>query len=252
MARLHRLPILITALGFVFALQAGFANGSVTMTGTRVIYDGRSSGESLQFTNQGSSPSVMQVWVDSGDEQSTPKTADAPFIVTPPVFRIEPTAGQTIRLLYMGMELPQDRESVFYLNTLEIPSINATYAHHNQMLVMLRNRIKIFYRPASIEGSSQKEIERLSFRISGNGVNTRIAANNASSYHVSLASGSLSCGSHVATFSPTMISPYSEMAWSVKGLCPVDGSPIHAKVQYVNDYGAVRELEYPVTVQGTN
>ena len=252
MASRYPMPVLGAVLSIVLALQAGSAIGSVTMTGTRVIYDGRSPGESLQFTNQGSSPSVMQVWVDSGNEQSTPKTADAPFIVTPPVFRIEPTAGQTIRLLYVGKDLPKDRESVFYLNTLEIPSLNSSYANQNQMLVMLRNRIKILYRPSGIEGSPQKAIEKLSFQLVRQGANVSIIAKNASSYHISLANGNLICGGDVATFSPAMISPQSDMEWSVKGRCPAGESPIHTKVQYVDDYGAVRESELPVTVQGAH
>ncbi|MDE4917887.1 P pilus assembly chaperone PapD [Cupriavidus metallidurans] len=252
MATRHPIPALCAALSVALALQAGVAIGSVTLTGTRVIYDGRSPGESLQFTNQGSSPSVMQVWVDSGNEQSTPKTADAPFIVTPPVFRIGPNAGQTIRLLYMGKDLPKDRESVFYLNTLEIPSLNATYANQNQMLVMLRNRIKILYRPTDIEGSPQKAIEKLSFQIVRQGADVSIVAKNESSYHISLVSGNLNCGGDVATFTPGMIPPYSQLEWSVKGRCPIEKSPIRTKVQYVDDYGAVRESEHPVTVEGVH
>jgi fimbrial chaperone protein len=108
-------------------------------------------------------------WVDSGDPESTPQNADAPFIVTPPVFRINPKAGQTVRLVFTGKDLPQDRESVFYLNTLEIPSLNSAYAGQNQMLVMLRNRLKVFYRPPGIEGSARKAPKQLSFHLESEG-----------------------------------------------------------------------------------
>jgi len=87
---------------------------SVVMTGTRVIYPGGAKERSIQFSNQDDAPSVVQVWIDSGNPDSTPETADAPFVVTPPVFRIEPKSGQTARLIFTGKDLPQDRESVFF------------------------------------------------------------------------------------------------------------------------------------------
>lgn len=35
---------------------------------------------------------------------------------------MEPKSGQTIRIVYTGESLPQDRESLFYLNVLDIPA----------------------------------------------------------------------------------------------------------------------------------
>jgi len=107
-------PLLRAILALATVLQAGFASAAITMAGTRVIYDARSQGVTLTFNNPDSGPSVMQLWVDTGNEQSTPETADAPFVVTPPIFRIEPGAGQTVHLLFTGKGMPQDRESVFF------------------------------------------------------------------------------------------------------------------------------------------
>ncbi len=226
------------------------AFGSVVLPNTRVIYDGSAPERSLQFSNRDDGPSVMQVWVDAGDERSTPKTADAPFLVTPPIFRIDAKGGQMVRVVYTGKDLPQDRETVFYLNTLQVPSVNAAYAEENQMLVMLRNRLKLFYRPSGIADSAPSAPEKLSFSISGQGKSERIAAKNASSYYISLVSGSLACGSHTATFEPDMIAPRADATWNLKGSCPLDSSAIRVKIRYVDDYGAVRESEYPITAQG--
>jgi fimbrial chaperone protein len=233
-----------------FSAQAGMAVGSVVLPNTRVIYDGNAPERSLQFSNPDDGPSVMQVWIDSGDEQSTPKTADAPFVVTPPIFRIEAKGGQMVRLVYTGKDLPQDRETVFYLNTLQVPSVNATYADENQMLVMLRNRIKLFYRPSGLPDSAQNAPEKLSFSVAREGKGARVSAKNASSYFVSLVDGSLVCGSHTATFEPDMVAPRGEATWNLKGNCPLDGSAVRVKVHYVDDFGAVRASEYPAAVSG--
>lgn len=229
--------------------QSAFVGAAVTMVGTRVIYDARSKGESLKFTNHDAGPSVMQVWVDSGDEQSTPQTAHAPFVVTPPIFRIEPGAGQTVRLVFTGNDLPQDRESVFYLNTLQIPSLPPAHSAQNQMVVMVRNRLKIFYRPPGIEGSPHRATDRLSFRISGTGQNARVLASNASGYFISIADGSVVCGSRSATLGPVMIAPRSEAPLTLQGHCPLDATAVRAKVRYIDDYGAVRDAEFSVAAQ---
>jgi len=249
---LNVLPPLLAATG---AALTGTAAASVTLPNTRVIYDASLRERTLQFSNPDDGPSVMQIWVDSGDEHSTPATADAPFVVTPPIFRIEPKSGQTVRLVFVGNALPQDRESVFYLNTLQIPSVNAAYADQNQMLFMLRNRLKIFYRPSGIEGRPQNAYEKLTFRlddVTGNagGGHTRIAVDNGSGYHVTLVGGTLACGVHTATFAAGMIAPRAHAQWDVTGDCPAGANEVHAKVHYVDDYGAVRETGYPVTARG--
>ncbi|TDG21952.1 molecular chaperone [Paraburkholderia silviterrae] len=231
----------------VLALAAQPGSASVIMPATRVIYPADAREQTVQFTSQNDSPSVMQLWIDSGDPGSTPQTADAPFVVTPPVFRIDPKAGQAVRLMFTGKELPQDRESVFYLNTLEIPSLNRAYADQNQMLVMLRNRLKIFYRPAGIAGSAQKAPEQLSFHLESEAGKWRVSANNASGYYISLIEGSLVSGSHVSNFTPTMIAPHSGQSWPVESARIDDTAAVRVKVKYIDDYGAIRDAEYPLT-----
>ncbi|WP_016600743.1 molecular chaperone, partial [Yersinia pestis] len=71
------------------AMSLSFANASVVMTGSRIIYPAAASEHSIQLTNNDNFPNAVQVWLDSGDEKSTPETGKAPFIVTPPFFRIE-------------------------------------------------------------------------------------------------------------------------------------------------------------------
>ncbi len=66
-------------------------------------------------------PSLTQVWVDDGRVQNQPEKDAAPFIVLPPIVRIEPGKGQSWRLVFNGSRLPQDRESLFWFNLLDIP-----------------------------------------------------------------------------------------------------------------------------------
>lgn len=49
------------------------------MTGNRIIYPADSREVSVQLTNRGDVPGVVQVWLDDGDAQSVPQTAAARF-----------------------------------------------------------------------------------------------------------------------------------------------------------------------------
>ena len=143
-----RLSVLISLLIIVFPSSA-----SVVMTNTRVIYPSDAKERSVQLRNNDSFPNVVQVWTDINNSESTPENADGPFLALPAIFRIEPNRGQLFRLIYSGDNLPKDRESLFYLNFLQIPPISKDNAGENQMLVMLKNRVKIFYRPVEIKSN---------------------------------------------------------------------------------------------------
>jgi fimbrial chaperone protein len=231
------------------AAQAGFAGATVTMGGTRVIYDAKSQGQTLRFDNHGGA-SVMQLWVDSGNEKSTPSTADAPFVLSPPLFRIDAGGGQSVRLIFTGKDLPQDRESVFYLNTLQIPSLDKANSDQNQMVLMVRNRLKIFYRPEGIAGNPNRAVEGLSFRVAGEGKEKHVSVSNQSGYFVSVATGSLICGSETAHIASIMIAPFSDAQLKANGKCPLDAASIRAEVKYIDDFGAIRDAKFPVAAPG--
>ena len=142
--------LLFLALGvlFVSGVQA-----NIIITGTRVIYPADQKQVNVQLNNQSELPALMQAWVDSGDEQSSPTSLSAtevPFIIVPSVSRMEANAGQTLRISYTGKKaLPQDRESIFYLNVLDIPPKPKAKpdGNNNYLQIALRSQIKLFYRP---------------------------------------------------------------------------------------------------------
>ncbi|WP_237742372.1 fimbria/pilus periplasmic chaperone, partial [Yersinia pestis] len=78
---------------------------------------------SIRTNNKGVQPALVQVWVDDGKTNANINSMKLPFMVTPPVFRVEPGKGQTVRMIYNGMALPQNKESVFWFNMLEIPAV---------------------------------------------------------------------------------------------------------------------------------
>ncbi|ECK7329236.1 fimbria/pilus periplasmic chaperone, partial [Salmonella enterica subsp. enterica] len=99
---------------------------SVTILGSRIIYPSTASSVDVQLKNNDAIPYIVQTWFDDGDMNTSPENSSAmPFIATPPVFRIQPKAGQVVRVIYNNTKkLPQDRESVFWFNVLQVPPTN--------------------------------------------------------------------------------------------------------------------------------
>ncbi|WP_186378614.1 fimbrial biogenesis chaperone [Yersinia kristensenii] len=211
-----------------------FANASVIMSGSRIIYSAGEKEHSVQLTNKDNFPNAVQVWLDSGDAQSTPETGKAPFIVTPPFFRIEANAGQTLRLKYTGSGLPTDRESVFYLNFLQVPPVNKA-EKNNKMLVLMRNRIKVFYRPENIAGRVDQVASALTFTVHQQGKDVVVTGKNPTGFYATIASGEVVGGGKKLKMKSEMIAPMSQAQWVI----PNSSAPSNAIVNFllVNDFG---------------
>ncbi|VEC04888.1 chaperone protein EcpD [Klebsiella pneumoniae] len=69
----------------------------------------------------GETPSLTQVWVDDGRVQNQPEKDAAPVYCAAADCAHRPGKGQSWRLVFNGSRLPQDRESLFWFNLLDIP-----------------------------------------------------------------------------------------------------------------------------------
>lgn len=233
---------LVTIVPTIFLLLSTPVSASVVMLNTRVIYPADAQSQTLQFTNNDKIPYVMQLWSDVNNPSSTPDTADAPFVTVPAMFRIEPNTGQSIRLAYTGKDLPQDRESIFYLNSVQIPPKNAVGAE-NQMMVILRNRVKIFYRPKNIEGRADQISQKIHFSLKEVNGRWALNVNNDSGYYASIISASVVVGKKEVPFKANMIAPKSAAQWFTETKGNSLSGAQKVKFTLVNDYGGQTKAE---------
>lgn len=144
------------AFAILLCLLAGSAvQASVTLTGTRIIFSGGEKEATIQLTNEGTKPSLVQTWLDKGNNQETPENIDVPFIITPTIMRIEAGKSQTLRIIYSGEALPADKESLFWLNVLDVPPKEEMQSNSNNLQFAFRTRVKLMYRPSNLKGSAQ-------------------------------------------------------------------------------------------------
>lgn len=88
--------IMLTAL----MVSSASVSAGVVMGGTRIVYPQHSKEVAFSVSNMESAvPYLIQSWVE-GDGQD--KNNAAPFIVTPPLFRLDPEQTNTLRIQYTG------------------------------------------------------------------------------------------------------------------------------------------------------
>lgn len=223
---------------------AGGAQASVVIAATRVIYNAADKEVTLKLSNAGTQPALTQVWLDKGDPKASPSSIEVPFVVTPPVSRIDPGKGQTLRILYSGEALPQDKESVFYLNVLEIPPKSAAgeESSPNRLQLAFRSRIKFFFRPAGLQSTAQQAPAQVTWRLLGSNPAV-LEAHNPTQYHVSFTT--LEVGNGARFDEGGMVAPGATARFTLRGTVgQVPGRKVHYKA--LNDYGGPIEGDTPL------
>lgn len=141
---MSKLTIMMLIVLNIASINTAFS--AIALDRTRVVYEGSSKAISLNISNENKQlPYLAQAWIEDHQQQKI----SGPFIVTPPIQRIEPGEKSMVRVSALPevKALPQDRESLFYFNLREIPPRSDK---PNVMQIALQTKVKLFYRPASI------------------------------------------------------------------------------------------------------
>ena len=219
------------------------AFASVTIIGTRVIYPASDKEVTVRLDNRGDQPALVQAWIDSGNQNEAVDKIDVPFVLLPPVFRMEANKGQTLRIVFTGANLPADKESVFWLNVLDIPPRDKSLSNQNQLQMAIRSRIKIFYRPVQFDtAQANKAASGLMWR-HGQKINTLSAMNNSPFYvNVSQVNAEDNTGHKLVSEKGEMLAPGETKEFLIKGM---NSSQIKTtfNYQYLDDFGAARKVE---------
>ncbi|SCK16991.1 molecular chaperone [Vogesella sp. LIG4] len=217
------------------------ATANVVITGTRVIYQEKDREVTVKLDNAGKQPALVQVWADRGNAKASASNADAPFLITPPIFRIEPGKGQTLRIIFTGEKLPMDRESVFWLNVLDIPPLPREQ-QDNFVQLAIRSRIKIFYRPAKLAGSQDDSAQGLQWTLRQQGDGLLLQASNPAPYHASMNFAAIGIGGNEYRTDGGMVPPFGTATFKINGLQKIPSQINYLHYESIDDYGAIKIL----------
>lgn len=156
------------------------ARAALIVEGTRLIYSGSAREASIRILNKSERGALVQSWVSEEDDDDK---SDVPFAVAQPLVYLEPNCRHLLRVFYSGWGLPEDRESVVWLNIMDIPPKPERSEQTDNIQFAVRQRLKLFYRPPGLVGSTSDAIPKLVWKRLKN---QKIQINNPSSFHVSL------------------------------------------------------------------
>lgn len=197
---------------------------------TRVIYSSASSSGTLTLNNTTTQNYMLQTWLETADKK---QSKSIPIQVVPPIMRIDAGKNATLRFIYSGRGLPDDRESLFWINTQEIPPASDK---QNVLQIAVHSRLKLFYRPKTLNTTLEDEVEKLNWSLHGN----KLSVTNNGPMYISL--NKLHTGSSLSERSDIeidMIAPHSTQEFNLPTSARLSGN---ISFNYVNDYGGTTEV----------
>jgi P pilus assembly chaperone PapD len=160
-------------------LFSSLANAGIIIGGTRVVYISDHADETISVINKDESlPYLIQAWVDPFDSNDKNKP---PFTVIPPVSRLDPLQEKVLRIMKTKGALPEDRESVFWLNVKNIPPASNRKTT-NTLEIAIKTRIKLFWRPASLDATPEKVALKMKWHVD----NHQLIMENPSPIHINI------------------------------------------------------------------
>ncbi|MGH3802910.1 MAG: fimbrial biogenesis chaperone [Stenotrophomonas sp.] len=223
---------------FVLLLACATARAGVTAERTRVIFNAGDTETALRVVNQNSYPVVVQAWIDDGDPESTPDTAEAPIIPLPPVFRLEPGEQRSLRLVSVGATPPSDRESLYWLNLYEIPPDAARVADDasSRLTVTLRTQMKVIHRPKGLSMTPQRAVARMEFRVEEG----RMAVLNPTPYVMTLSGISLCSDPQEGWGEGALVRPFAQV-WVALPASNCARSTNAVRFSWIDDDGNIQQ-----------
>lgn len=216
-------------------------NAEIVIHGTRVVYPANARDVTLRMNNPGDRPVLIQAWIDDGDASKAPEELKVPFQLTPALSRLESNAAAVLRIGYSKEPLPTDRESLYWLNILEVPSQQKQ--SENRLAFTFRHRIKLFFRPTDLKVNVNSAVEKLSWKFESAGVAKDMAAapviqvSNPTPYYLSFSKIEVGLQERVVDLGVGMVAPFAKesFAWPANTERATRNATVRFEV--VNDFG---------------
>src|SRR4249919_1167312 len=204
-----RAPWACALLACVLSSAAPPVHASVVVAGTRVIYPADARDVTVRLTNRRPVPALVEAWIERDGPH--PERDVVPFAMTPPLFRLDPGKGQALRIHRLPAVLPSDRESLFWLNVLDVPADVPAAVDGNALKMAVRSRLKVFVRPSGLAGTADRAPERLAWRLVEGESTLRI--DNPTPFFVTVAR--VVVGDGAMDFRGGMVPPFGHVAFSL-------------------------------------
>ncbi|MFD1804376.1 molecular chaperone [Mixta tenebrionis] len=203
----------------LLSLVSSEASAGVVIGGTRIIFHGDRKEATISVNNTDATSWLVQSWTESLDG------GKAPFIFSPPLFRLDGQQKNVLRLLFTGGNLPEDRESLFWANIKSIPGATDD---ENILQIAIKNQLKLIYRPTAIKKALKPDIYE---KLQWSQQQGRLQVNNPTPFYMNFHSVVVN---GKAVNYPEWVAPFASKTYDIPQLAA------SGKVSWrvINDFGA--------------
>lgn len=216
----------LTCLLFTVKSYAGFG-----LETTRLVYNEKNNSEGVvAFNTDKNRNYLLQSWVEDKAGKVSPD-----FVSTPPLLKLRAEQKNTLQVTKV-VNLPSDKESLYWLNVKFVAP--SSEGQENVLRYSMTNRIKIIYRPASLDNKDiETYVDKLTWNVSGNSLTVK----NPTPYYVNVSK--LVINNQEIKLPDGYLTPKSEEKLILSG---TKNSPAHIRLIYINDYGKAIEKNVSV------
>ncbi|MDH4483464.1 MAG: molecular chaperone [Rhodoferax sp.] len=237
----------LTATGWFIGyalLFCSLAHSELQFDGTRVVY--RQNRKDVSITLQNISPdkpTLFQAWIGEYDSDASPEDSTAPFLLSPPIARLNALGRQTLRITFTGEQQATERETLYSLNILELPA--AAKAQSEALIrVAVLTRLKLLFRPTGLKGTPENAMRQLKCKVKRTGDQPMLACHNASGFYLSFFGFQAGNASVKGPESPSgMINPQSHTSFPLNDVDKFPSELTAVTFRFIDDIGATVSVE---------
>lgn len=207
---------------------SGSRGGGVSFSRNRLVFPSSERSISLTVVNRGMDAKKDVFLVQAAVSKDPTQLRRAPFVVTPPLFRLEANSQNDMRIIPTAANLPTDRESVFYLAATVIPSTSDKGEQEGaQVAFATRTILKLFWRPQGLKMMPQDAPALMRFIYA----EKMVVVKNPTPYYQSFSGLAFDGREQDLNNGSSMVAPFGELH------IPVSMRVNRVTWQVMNDYG---------------
>lgn len=167
------------ALFFIFPT---YSQSSIEINKDKFIFIESINQEIIEINNKANNDYFIQSWITHYDKENS---NEIPFMVTPPLFRIEKDETFSLKIFKKDEIKERDRETLYRINIKRIPILLNSDNSKNMLHVSINSVYNLIYRPISIEKDAKDAYKKIEFL---KNKNNEFIINNPTPYFISLSS----------------------------------------------------------------
>ncbi|MBQ0215672.1 molecular chaperone, partial [Proteus vulgaris] len=159
-----------------------YSQSSIEINKDKFIFIDSKNQEIVEINNKTNNDYFIQSRITHYNKENN---TELPFMVTPPLFKIEKNESFSLKIFKIDEIKEKDRETLYKINIKRIPILSGTDNNKNMLHISINSVYNLIYRPASIEKNATNAYEKITFL---KNKNNEFIINNPTPYFITLSS----------------------------------------------------------------